>query len=390
MTVAGTDVAVTRDVGRADPAEHQARVRRRPTRVRAVQIYTPAGPEQRFKKMTMTDLDAILAGDVRAAARLMRDLDDRRPGALAALKALFPHTGKAYVVGITGNPGAGKSTVVDALIAHYRAAGERVGVVAVDPTSPFSGGAILGDRIRMQRHALDPGVFIRSLATRGHLGGLSRSTFDVAHVLDAMGFERILIETVGVGQDEVDVMRAAHTTVVVTVPGLGDDIQAIKAGLLEVADVLVVNKADREGADRTERDLMHMLDLRAGERTRRRDRADDRDARHGERLRDRRARRGDRGTSRRARGRGRAPRRVPTARATRAARGSWCARCSPIARRTAIAQRAGRVRAMPSRSTAAIRGRIAEELVGVVCRSRVAPDHGRATDSGCSSRRPVC
>ncbi|TMQ07210.1 MAG: methylmalonyl Co-A mutase-associated GTPase MeaB [Deltaproteobacteria bacterium] len=197
----------------------------------------------------------------------MRDLDDRRPDAIAALKQLFPHTGKAYIVGITGNPGAGKSTVVDALIALYRAAGERVGVVCVDPTSPFSGGAILGDRIRMQRHALDPGVFIRSLATRGHLGGLSRSTFDVVHVLDAMGFERILIETVGVGQDEVDVMRAAHTTVVVTVPGLGDDIQAIKSGLLEVADVLVVNKADREGADRTERDLLHMLDLRAtGER----------------------------------------------------------------------------------------------------------------------------
>ena len=214
----------------------------------------------------MTDIAPILAGDVRAAARLMRDLDDRMPAALAQLKALFAHTGRGYVVGITGNPGAGKSTVVDALIAHYRAAGERVGVVAVDPTSPFSGGAILGDRIRMQRHALDDGVFIRSLATRGHLGGLSRSTFDVVAVLDAMGYQRILVETVGVGQDEVDVMRAAHTTVVVTVPGLGDDIQAIKAGLLEIADVLVVNKADREGADRTERDLMHMLDLRAGDR----------------------------------------------------------------------------------------------------------------------------
>jgi LAO/AO transport system kinase len=214
----------------------------------------------------MIDPKPILEGNVRAGARLMRDLDDRRPDAMQALKALFPHTGKAYVVGITGNPGAGKSTVVDALIAHYRAQGERVGVVAVDPTSPFSGGAILGDRIRMQRHALDPDVFIRSLATRGHLGGLSRSTFDVAHVLDAMGYSRILIETVGVGQDEVEVMRAAHTTVVVTVPGLGDDIQAIKAGLLEVADVLVVNKADREGADRTERDLMHMLDLRTGDR----------------------------------------------------------------------------------------------------------------------------
>lgn len=212
-------------------------------------------------------IQPILDGDVRAAARLMRELDDRRPEALATLKALFPHTGKGYLVGITGNPGAGKSTVVDALIAHYRAAGERVGVVCVDPTSPFSGGAILGDRIRMQRHALDPGVFIRSLATRGHLGGLSRSTFDVTCVLDAMGFERILIETVGVGQDETDVMKMAHTTVVVTVPGLGDDIQAIKAGLLEVADVLAVNKADREGADRTERDLMNMLDLRAhGER----------------------------------------------------------------------------------------------------------------------------
>src|SRR5215468_11939196 len=211
--------------------------------------------------------EAIISGDVRAAARLMRDLDDRRPDGIAALKQLFSHTGKAYIVGITGNPGAGKSTVVDALIAHYREAGERVGVVAVDPTSPFSGGAILGDRIRMQRHALDPGVFIRSLATRGHLGGLSRSTFDVVHVLDAMGYTRILIETVGVGQDEVEVMKAAHTTVVVTVPGLGDDIQAIKAGLLEVADVLAVNKADREGADRTERDLLHMLDLRAsGER----------------------------------------------------------------------------------------------------------------------------
>jgi LAO/AO transport system kinase len=212
-------------------------------------------------------LARLLAGDIRTAARLMRDLDDRRPEAIALLKQVFSHTGKAYIVGITGNPGAGKSTVVDALIAHYRAAGERVGVVCIDPTSPFSGGAILGDRIRMQRHALDPDVFIRSLATRGHLGGLSRSTFDIVHVLDAIGFHRILIETVGVGQDEVDVMRAAHTTVVVTVPGLGDDIQAIKSGLLEVADVLVVNKADREGADRTEHDLLHMLDLRArGER----------------------------------------------------------------------------------------------------------------------------
>ena len=214
--------------------------------------------------MTDAMIAKILAGDVAEAARLIRDLDDRRPAALAAVKALFPHTGRAYVVGVTGNPGAGKSTLVDALISHYRAAGETVGVIAIDPSSPFSGGALLGDRVRMQRHALDPGVFIRSLATRGHLGGLSRSTFEIAHVLDAMGFDRILIETVGVGQDEVDVMTAAHTTVVVSVPGLGDDIQALKAGLLEIADVLAVNKSDRDGADRTAAELRRMLGLRAG------------------------------------------------------------------------------------------------------------------------------
>jgi LAO/AO transport system kinase len=216
-----------------------------------------------------TAVEKVLAGDIRAAARLMRDVDDRMPDALADMKALYPSTGRGTVVGITGNPGVGKSTVTDSLITSYRKAGLKVGVVAVDPTSPFTGGAILGDRIRMQQHALDPGVFIRSLATRGQLGGLSRSTFDVALVMDAMGFDRILIETVGVGQDEIDVMKAAHTTVVITVPGLGDDIQAIKAGILEVADVLVVNKADREGADRAMRDLIHMLDLRDAEGGRR-------------------------------------------------------------------------------------------------------------------------
>ncbi len=208
----------------------------------------------------------VLAGEIRAGAQLMRDLDDRFSTALDELKALYPHTGRAFVLGITGNPGAGKSTVVDALISHYRQQGEKVGVVAVDPSSPFTGGAILGDRIRMQRHAADNGVFIRSLATRGHLGGLSRSAFDIALVMDAMGFDRVLVETVGVGQDEIEVMKSAHTSVVITVPGLGDDIQAIKAGLLEIADVLVVNKSDREGADRTERDLMHMLGLREGAR----------------------------------------------------------------------------------------------------------------------------
>lgn len=205
---------------------------------------------------------AVLAGDVRVAARLMRDLDDVRPGAVEVMRRLYPHTGRGYVLGITGNPGAGKSTVVDALIDYYRKAGKRVGVVAVDPSSPFSGGAILGDRIRMQRHATDDGVFIRSLATRGHLGGLSRSTSDVVAVLDAMGFDVVIVETVGVGQDEIDVVSQAETAVVVTVPGLGDEIQAIKAGILEIADVLVVNKADREGADRTVRDLTHMLELR--------------------------------------------------------------------------------------------------------------------------------
>jgi LAO/AO transport system kinase len=204
----------------------------------------------------------VLKGDVRAAARLMRDLDDQIPGAVDVMKRLYTHTGRAFVLGITGNPGAGKSTVVDALIDHYRKLGKTVGVVAVDPSSPFSGGAILGDRIRMQRHATDPGVFIRSLATRGHLGGLSRSTGEVVHVLDAMGHDVVIVETVGVGQDEIDVVTQAETAVVVTVPGLGDEIQAIKAGILEIADVLCVNKSDREGADRTVRDLTSMLELR--------------------------------------------------------------------------------------------------------------------------------
>ena len=205
---------------------------------------------------------SVRGGDLRLAARLIRDLDDRLPLARAVLRQLWPHTGRAFILGITGNPGAGKSTVVDNLISQYRQQGLRVGVVAIDPSSPFSGGAILGDRIRMQRHALDDGVFIRSLAARGHLGGLSRSTGEIVAVLDAMGFDLVIIETVGVGQGEIDVVAQADTKVVVTVPGLGDEVQAIKAGILEIADVLVVNKADREGADRTVRDLLTMLDLR--------------------------------------------------------------------------------------------------------------------------------
>jgi LAO/AO transport system kinase len=212
--------------------------------------------------VTSTTAERVLSGDVRAAARLMRDLDDRLPEAEAALRSLFPRTGRAYVVGLTGAPGSGKSSLADRLIFKYRKAGKSVGVVAIDPTSPFSGGAILGDRIRMQDHALDPGVFIRSLATRGHLGGLSRSTSDVVQVLDAMGKDLVIVETVGVGQDEIEVATFAHTVVVVAVPGLGDDVQAIKAGVLEIADVFAVNKADREGADRTVRDLQMMLELR--------------------------------------------------------------------------------------------------------------------------------
>ncbi|HRI52581.1 MAG TPA: methylmalonyl Co-A mutase-associated GTPase MeaB [Pseudomonadota bacterium] len=205
---------------------------------------------------------SVRGGDLRLAARLIRDLDDRLPLARAVLRQLWPHTGRAFILGITGNPGAGKSTVVDNLISQYRQQGLRVGVVAIDPSSPFSGGAILGDRIRMQRHAPDHGVFTCPLAARGHLGGLSRSTGEIVAVLDAMGFDLVIIETVGVGQGEIDVVAQADTKVVVTVPGLGDEVQAIKAGILEIADVLVVNKADREGADRTVRDLLTMLDLR--------------------------------------------------------------------------------------------------------------------------------
>ncbi len=203
----------------------------------------------------------ILKGNTRAAARLMRLIDDRHPGAPDILARLFSHTGDAYVIGITGNPGSGKSTLVNQLITEFRARGQTVGCIAVDPTSPFSGGAILGDRVRMQDHAGDDGVFIRSVATRGHLGGLSRSTPAMVQVMDAMGFDVVLIETVGVGQDEIEIVRLADTSLVVMVPGLGDDIQADKAGLMEIADVFVLNKADRPGIDRLKRQLRTMLSL---------------------------------------------------------------------------------------------------------------------------------
>jgi LAO/AO transport system kinase len=211
--------------------------------------------------MTESLSQRILAGDVRAAGRLMRHVDDQIPGAREELEALFPHTGDAYIVGFTGNPGSGKSTLVNAFIRLCREQDLRVGVVAVDPTSPFSGGAILGDRIRMQEHALDKDVFIRSVATRGNLGGLSRSTPALVQILDAMGFDIIVIETVGVGQDEVDIARVADTNIVVTVPGMGDDIQATKAGILEIADIFVINKSDHAGADRLRRELKTMMSL---------------------------------------------------------------------------------------------------------------------------------
>lgn len=203
----------------------------------------------------------ICEGDVRSASRLIRDIEDKLPEARAKIKKLYAHTGKSFIIGITGAPGAGKSTLTDALISEARRRNKTVGVLAVDPTSPFTGGAILGDRIRMQRHAEDSGVFIRSLATRGALGGLSGAAGNAIHVMEAMGKDVIIVETVGIGQQEIDIVNHAHSVVVVLVPGMGDEIQTMKAGLMEIADVFVVNKANRAGAKQLQTELSSMLNL---------------------------------------------------------------------------------------------------------------------------------
>jgi LAO/AO transport system kinase len=206
-------------------------------------------------------VDEIRSGNTRALARAITAIENRAPQSAELLKALFPHTGRARVIGLTGAPGAGKSTLVDQLAREYRKQQKTVGIIAVDPTSPYTGGAILGDRIRMGSHYADPGIYIRSMATRGSLGGLARTTADVASVMDASGRDVILIETVGVGQDEVDIVRLAEVTVVILVPGMGDDVQTIKAGIMEIADIFVINKSDRDGAERVVREIRSMQSL---------------------------------------------------------------------------------------------------------------------------------
>ena len=206
-------------------------------------------------------IEQLRAGDARALARAISVVENHSPGWSELLKACFPYSGHARILGLTGPPGAGKSTLVDQLARYYRKEGQSIGIIAVDPTSPYTGGAILGDRIRMQEHSSDAGIYIRSMATRGSLGGLARTTADVSTILDASGRDLIMIETVGVGQDEVDIVRLADITVVILVPGMGDDVQTIKAGIMEIADIFVINKSDREGAERVEREIRALQSL---------------------------------------------------------------------------------------------------------------------------------
>lgn len=229
-----------------------------------VKIYPPCFTLNSLNQQLQTSIEQVRSGDARALARAISTVENHAVGWSELLKGLFPFTGHARILGLTGAPGSGKSTLVDQLAKHYRKENRTVGIIAVDPTSPYTGGAILGDRIRMQDHFGDPGIYIRSMATRGSLGGLARTTADVATVLDASGRDRILIETVGVGQDEVDIVRLADVTIVILVPGMGDDVQTIKAGIMEIADIFVINKSDREGAERVEREIraMQSLDMR--------------------------------------------------------------------------------------------------------------------------------
>src|SRR4030088_3171935 len=232
-----------------------------PTSRRRFRFVSPLLYTDSLNRDIQTWIEHLRSGDPRALAQAISMVENRAPGWSDMLKALFPHSGKARVLGLTGAPGAGKSTLVDHLARHYRKQNRTVGIIAVDPTSPYTGGAILGDRIRMQEHFSDPGIYIRSMATRGSLGGLARATADVATVLDASGRDIVMIETVGVGQDEVDIVRLADVTVVILVPGMGDDVQTIKAGIMEIADIFVINKSDHEGAERVEREIRGLQSL---------------------------------------------------------------------------------------------------------------------------------